>query len=238
MSALGIVQSVTGRVGLNRPSVLFTSTDRNVVQLRELLLEGAEALSKRNSPNGWQALQREQSFITVAAEVQTNAPVPDDFRYFIADTDFNRDTNRKVSGPLSPQQYQRAEVWPQLVAPYLSWRQRGGQFMIVPAPPAGETVVYEYVSSYWAIGSGGAAKAAFTADEDTTYLDEELLKLDLRWRWKQAKGLAYAEDMATFELEVEKALGNDGGTSALNQGGPDGLSPWNYNIPEGSWPST
>lgn len=235
MTAASIVQATFGRMSLTVPTVVFTSTDRNVIQARELLIEGAEALSKRGAPNGWQALQREQTFVTVADQVQTNAPIPEDFRWFLPDTDFNRDTNRKVSGPLTPQQYQRSQVWPQLVAPYLTWRQRAGQFIIVPAPPAGQTVAYEYLSSYWAISSGGQPKATFTADQDTTYLYEELLKLDLRWRFKEAKGLDYAQDFDTFEREVEIALGTDGGSEALDQGGPLGF-PYYTQTQEGNWP--
>lgn len=237
MTALSIVRAVMGRLSLTQPTVLFTSTDRNVIQMRELLLEGAEHLSKCGEP-GWQALQRQQMFVTVAQEEQTNTPIPSDLRSFIADSFFNRTTNRKVTGPLTPQQYQQAQVWPQLVAPYLCWRERDGDFLINPVPPAGETIAYEYISSYWAKNSAGAAKAEFTADDDGTYLDEELLKLDLIWRWKQAKGLDYGEDMATFERELEKALGRDGGAGMLLQAGPITPYPWwRANLPEGSWPS-
>jgi hypothetical protein len=238
MTALSIVQSVARRVGLTAPSVLFTSTDRNVGQLRELLIEGAEALSKAGSPQGWQALQAEQTFVTVAQIEQTNTPIPADFRRFVPDSFFNRTTNRKVTGPLTPQEYQQAQVWPQLTAPYLTFRERESTFLIDPAPPAGETIAYEYISAYWATNSAGVAKAAFTADDDGTYLDEELLKLDLRWRWKAAKGLDYGEDMITFERARDLALGDDGGSGSLNQGGPNNMLPdWRYNVPEGNWPS-
>lgn len=228
-----------GRLSLTRPSVVVTSTDRNVIQFLELLQEGAEALSKQGSPSGWQSLQAEHTFVTVAQEEQTNTPVPVDFRRFVPDSFYNRDTNRKLTGPLTPQQYQQVQVWPQLAAPYLAWRERESMFLLDPVPPAGQTIAYEYISSYWAVSSANVAKAQFTSDEDTTYLDEELLKLDLRWRWKQAKGLDYGEDMTTFERQLSLALGDDGGSGQLNQGGPgNGLPDWRYNVPDGSWPST
>jgi hypothetical protein len=237
VTALGIVQSVTGRVGLTPPTVLFTSTDRNVIQLKALLLEGAEALSQVGSPSGWQALQKAHTFVTVAQAEQTNTPIPADFRRFVPDSFYNRSTNRQVTGPLTPQQYQQVQVWPQLTAPYLMWREREGTFLIEPVPPAGETIAYEYISSYWARSSAGVAKREFTADDDTTYLDEELLKLDLRWRWKEAKGLPYGEDLSTFERAKALKLGDDGGSGQLNQGGPGiGDAWWRYNIPEGGWP--
>lgn len=238
MSVLTIVRAVMGRLSLTQPTVVFTSTDRNVIQMRELLIEGAEALSKAGSPQGFQALQRQQTFVTVAQEEQTNTPIPEDFRRFVPDSFFNRDTNRQVTGPLTPQQFQRAQVWPQLTAPYLCWRERDGAFLLNPVPPAGETIAYEYISAYWAKSSAGVAKAAFTSDDDTTYLEEELLKLDLRWRWKEAKGLDYGEDMQTFELAKELALGDDGGSGMLNQAGTPAPYPfWRANVPEGSWPT-
>lgn len=239
MSCLGIIRAVTGRLSLTRPTVAVTSTDRNVLQFLELLQEGAEKLSKEGSPAGWQSLQNEHTFITVAQQEQTNTPIPDDLRRFVPDSFFNRTTNRKLTGPLTPQQWQEVQIWPQLAAPYLAYRERLGTFLLDPVPPAGETIAYEYISSYWAMSSAGVAKAMFTADEDETYLDEELLKLDLIWRWKQAKGLDYGEDMATFERALSLALGDDGGSGQLNQGGPGmGLPDWRYNIPDGSWPSS
>jgi hypothetical protein len=203
--------------------------------MRELLIEGAEALSKAASPYGWQSLQRSQAFVTVAQEEQTNTPIPTDFRRFVPDSFFNRDQKRPLIGPLTPQQWQLQQVWP-LVGFFLLWREREGKYLITPPPLAGQIIAYEYISSYWAKSSAGVAKATFTSDDDGTYLDEELLKLDLRWRWKEAKGLDYGEDMATFERERSLALGDDGGSTSLNQGGPRQAYPWQRaNVPEGSW---
>jgi hypothetical protein len=122
---------------------------------------------------------------------------------------------------------------PALSQVYLGYREREGQFLIGPAPPAGQTIAYEYASSYWAKSSASVAKAAFTADDDGTYLDEELLKLDLKWRFKQAKGLDYGEDMETAERAIELALATDGGAGALDAGGPAPVLPdARLNIPE------
>jgi hypothetical protein len=242
LTVLSICQDVSDALSLTRPSAVVTSTDQLTRQLFSLLKEGAEELSKyggQDGDTGWQALTAEWTFVTVAQVEQTNTPIPEDFRRFIPDSAFNRTTNRQVTGPLTPQQWQRAQVLPYIVAPYLVFRERQSDFLILPDPPtAGETIAYEYISSYWAKSSANVAKATFTSDDDSTYLDEALLKLDLKWRFKQAKGLDYAEDMATFERAKQAGYGSDGGSQMLDAGGPNLAAPaWRYNVPEGSWPS-
>lgn len=222
MTVLSVIQDACDRLSLTRPSMVVTSADLQVRQLFGLLKEGAEALSKyggQDGDMGWQALTVEQTFITVAQAEQTNSPVPADFRRFIPNSFFNRTTNRPISGPLTPQQWQQKQARPSISQVYLAFRQRQGDFLISPTPTAGETIAYEYVSKYWAVSSAGQAKATFTSDDDTSYLDEELLILDLKWRFKEAKGLDYGEDMATFERAKLAAFGSDGGATALNIGG-------------------
>lgn len=235
MSVLTIITAACNRLSLPQPSVVVTSTDLQVRQLFGLLLEAGNALAKRGDP-GWQCLQAEWTFVTVGQEIQTNTPIPPDFAKFVPDSFYNRTQQRKIIGPLTPQQYQEQSARPQLVAPYLAYRERGGTFLMNPFPAAGDMIAYEYISSFWAKNSAGVAKAQFTSDDDGTYFDEELLILDLKWRWKAAKGLDYAEDMATAEREIMKALGGDGGSTALDIGGPRTLEDMTrYNIPEGSF---
>lgn len=239
MSVLTIVQNACDRLSLARPSMVVTSTDLQVRQLFGLLNEGAGAMAKRGEP-GWQSLTAEWTFVTVADPVQTNTPIPPDFLKFIPNSGFNRTTNRPITGPLTSQQWQQLQARPALATYYLVFRERQGSFLMGPeTPPAGETIAYEYVSSYWAKSSAGVAKAQFTSDDDTSYLDEELLTLDLKWRWKAAKGLDYGEDMITAEREIMKALGSDGGSTALNIGGPGSIDLMErLNIPEGNWPTS
>ena len=228
MSLLTIVQKTARRIGITAPSAVVTSTDVQVRQLFELANEEGLALSKRAL---WQALQREWSFVTVAAEVQTNTPIPADLDRFVANTFFNRTTQRQVDGPLTPQQWQAIQAQPVFGRVYLAFREREGVFRITPQPPAGETIAYEYVSTSWVMSSASQGKAEFTADDDSSYLSEELIIQGLRWRWKQAKGLPYAEDMETYERIVSKAIGEDGGASSLSIAGIDAF-PWRPNVPE------
>jgi hypothetical protein len=242
LSVLTIIQDVCDRLSLTRPSAVVTSTDTNVRQLFALLKEGTEELSKfggQDGGAGWQSLVNEQTFVTVADFEQSSA-VPEDFRRFIPNTFWNRTSERPVTGPMTPQQWQAQRARGALSQLYLGFRQRDGSFLLSAGgstvPTAGETIAYEYVSSYWAQSSAGQPKATFTSDDDTSYLDEALLKLDLKWRWKHAKGLDYGEDLATFERAKLAAYGADGGSTQLDIGGPSYAFPWwRYNLPEGSF---
>lgn len=236
MTALGIIRSTMGRMSLTQPTVAFTSTDLQVLQLLELLKEAAEDLFNYGDDGGWQALQREQTFITVAQEIQTNTPIPADFGRFINGSFYDRTSQRQLFGPLTPAQYQAQKARPVLVQPFLAFQERGGVFMISPAPAAGDTIAYAYVSNFYAISSAGQPKREFTSDDDTTFLDEELLKKSLRWRWKQAKGLDYGEDLVSFERDVAKKYGQDAAAPALSIGDAGCIPfPERFNLPEGGW---
>lgn len=231
MTLLTIIQKTARRIGITAPNAVASSTDIQVRQLFELANEEGVSLAKRGP---WQALQRECTFLTVAQEIQTNTPIPSDLDRFLPDSFFNRTTQRQIEGPLTPQQWQAIKARPVFGRVYLAFRQRDGVFLVTPVPPAGQTIAYEYISKNWAKSSANVGKSEFTSDDDSSYLSEELIIQGLRWRWKQAKGLPYAEDMETYERNVEKALGEDGAASSLNLAGTYAF-PWRPNIPEGNF---
>lgn len=233
MTLLTITQNACDRLSLTRPSAVVNSTDRQVRQLFGLVNAEGVSLAKRHD---WQALTSEWTFITVAQAEQTNTPIPTDLRKFIPDSFYNRTSVRKVTGPITPQQWQAVQAQPSAMYIYLAFRERQGDFLITPVPSAGQTVAYEYVSKNWALSSASQPKASFTSDDDTSYLDEELLTLGLMWRWKQSKGFDYGEDMETYERALAVAMGEDGGSTELNIGGPVSPQPPNRaNLPEGGF---
>ena len=89
-----------------------------------------------------------------------------------------------------------------------------GVINITPAPAVSRSFRYTYVSRYFARPTAETTdvndKAAFDVDTDESRLSEELLTLDLVWRWKKAKQLDYAEDLADFERQKEMDIAADG----------------------------
>jgi hypothetical protein len=232
VSLLSLVQTVTGLLSLPTPGAVAASADRQVIQLMAIANEEGLSLARRHA---WQALTAEASFVTVNANVQTPAaPIPPDFDRFVPNSFFNRTTRRPMTGPISPREWQWIMAQPVYSTVYLAFRERTGQFLAAPAPPAGQAVYYEYVSKNWAHSSTGVAQSAFLADGDTALLDETLIQLGLRWRFLKAKGLDYAEDMQTYEREVEQAIARDGGSSMLSLS-PQPVDLNRVNLPDGSF---
>lgn len=230
MTALTIVGQACARLGITAPTALFSSTDDQIIQLRNLMnQEGAELGKGGPTDHAWGILTTEKTFTTTAAAIQTSA-VPTDFGWFINDTMWNRTARIKMVGPVGADEWQNYQAISLIALPNAVFRFRGGNLIIYPTPVAGQTAAYEYVSKYWASGS----QSAMTADSDTALLDETLITLGVIWRFLAAKGLDYAETFRTYQMEVTKAIGRDGGRRKLNLAGT-AQNQFNGNIPDGSW---
>lgn len=231
MSLLTIIQKSCRLLNLPVPTVVVTSTDPQVQQLWELANEEGYELA---GSFDWQALRQQYTFVTIASAVQASA-LAADMDHFISNSFFNRTTQRNVYGPITPQQWQAIQAQPQLNRVFLSFVERDGQFLITPTPAAGETIAYEYISSYWAKTSGGVAKDEFTLDSDETYLSERVIILGVRWRFLKSKGLDYAEDFRTYMTERAQTQARDGGATVIDVGG---RNPYNFfaNIMDGNFP--
>jgi len=231
MSLLSIVAGACGQLNLVTPSSVAGSTDQQTLQLLALARQGGRELARRFD---WQVLTREATFTTVAAEQQaTLSSVVGDFARVIDETMWNRTRSRPVRGPLTPQQWQRRKAAAAQAGVDLCFRIRGDAILFNPLPPAGDTIAFEYISSQWCQSSGGAPQSDWAADSDTALIDEEILRLDLVWRFLKAKGLDYAEEFRTCEMALNDLFGADAGKPVVDM---TGAGPgFGVNIPDGNW---
>ena len=233
MSLLSIVSEVCGRLSLTIPTAVVGSTDTQVIQLYALTNKAGHDIGQAFN---WQALTEQKTFTTVNASVQPSA-LPSDFDRFIANTFNNRSTRRPIIGPVTPQQWQWLVAQPAYSTVYLMYRERQGQFLIGPptvAPPAGQTIAYEYVSKNWAKSATGTPQASMLADTDTAYLDESLIADAVIWMFLRAKGFSYAEEMQTYSRNLDQQMARDGGSTAL-QLSPRMLDLNRMNLPDGNF---
>jgi hypothetical protein len=230
MTLLSIIHDSCDLLGLRRPTVVVDSTDDQVRQL--LALANEEGKSLLRSFN-WQRRMKQHTFTSVDDAIQPTA-IPDDIEWYLPNSFFNRTTRRPVLGPISPQLWQNIQANPQINRVILAYRLRENDFLITPNPPTGQTIAFEYMSRNWVLSADGLEEfTRWEADTNTTFLEEDLFPLGIRWRWKKTKGLPYGEDFATYNEQLAQFQARDGGSTVLNQtGGGDWVYVGNPNIPE------
>lgn len=232
MSLLTIVQDATVECGVPRPSVAYGSTDDQIAQMVRLANKEGKELVKRFE---WQVLTIERTFVSLAQETQT-AILPTDFGRFVNETFYNRTRSRQFDGPLTPKDWQMRKATTANTI-FDAYRVRGNALLIMPVPSAGDTYAFEYISKYWVDNDadGDGELAAFAADTNTALIDEEILTLGLIWRFKQARGLDYAEDFRTYEAWLNRTFAHDGGKRTMDLNARRPIGPTPPQLPEGSW---
>lgn len=86
-------------------------------------------------------------------------------------------------------------------------------------PTAGDVLAFEYISNTPILDPDGVTyKTRFTNDNDTWLMDDDLLILETKWRWKKAKGLpdwqADEAECANYRIAVR---GRDSGAQTITQ---------------------
>lgn len=215
-TALELVIAAADELSLARPIDISDTSDDNTAQ--KLVRHLTRSCRQLASEYDWTRLRREKTFTTTATAEQTSA-IPTDFLRFLKDTMWNRTTRTKVIGPLDVGDWQARQAV--LVnGPYQNFIIRGTSFLLTPTPTAGWTMAYEYITKYIGLAVDGTTeKAAFTADTDTTYFDDELLILGMVWRYRKAEGLDYSEEFREYQLRRANLIKMDGGRRALDMSG-------------------
>ncbi len=210
---LDIVQDITAQIGLPEPAAAVTSPDSNVRTLMRLIVRAGNELANEFE---WSALRNIRTFTGIASQIQAGEP-PAAFDHFSPTTYlWDVGMRRPLVGILNSDEWLQVTVQ-NVTAVQKYWSMQQGVINILPIPAVTDSFRYEYVSKYWIRPEGNTTntndKAAFTSDTDFPIIPSELIVLATVWRWKQAKGLDYAEDMSTFERRKEKLMGDDRGPS-------------------------
>ncbi len=216
MALLDLVRDVCDEIGLPRPSAVGTSTDQLARQMFALANAELRNLSKRFD---WPVLVREHTFETVPG--QAVYLLPDGFSKMVGDSAYNADQYYNIKGSLSPQEWQwrKSQNLASLDRSKLRIYGSPAKINILPTPIAAETVVFEYITSNFAVSSGGVAIPKYAADSDTAYVDEHLVGLGLKWRTKHAKGLEFSADLVEYESSIKSGFAREIAAPSITIGG-------------------
>lgn len=213
MSLLSICQAAAGASGFSAPATIIGNPDDTAILLLRLLNKGGKKLAWKP----WEILQKEYTFATVASTA--SYAFPSDLKYFLDFTAWDRSQFWALRGSLSPSEWQRYKSGTQTTTPRTRFRIKGGLIFLDPTPGGVDNLVIEYISKNWVTDVGGANPASsFTADAQVSLIDEDLLELDLTWRFLERKGLAYAEAKDEFDVVYESTFGRDVPKIPVNAG--------------------
>lgn len=147
---------------------------------------------------------------------------PSDFDRFIDNTHWDRTNRWPLIGPDTPQQDEWHMSGIVTTGPRRHFIQVGqppSAFRLWPPPATTEVnfeVVFRYVSQNWAKTDAGVTIDKMTADDDIFIVDPNAVILGVKWRWKQAKQLAYAAEQAEYLDYVRAIKARDGGARTLS----------------------
>jgi len=147
---------------------------------------------------------------------QTKYNLPPDFETITDNTHWDKTKRWQMLGPEDAQQWQWLKSGYISTGPRIRWRILGQQFQIWPPYNTKEYLGFEYRSKGWARSATGAVKNSFTADTDTTVLDDTVMVLGTKLKYFQIKGFdttALQQDYFRY-LNVAKA--NDKGSANLS----------------------
>jgi hypothetical protein len=229
-SLLEICKEVSRRTGLT----VLTSIVGNINNPQAVSYFGLakEELKDIRTFHEWEQLRKEHTFITTATEAQTDG-LASDIDRVVPNTFWNRTERNQIHGPINPREWQRIQAT--ITNPTLDqFTIRDGVMYVTPTPDAGETWAYEYLSKNLVEDEEGNEKETFTLDTDIPKLDCEIIIRGLIWRYRNSKGLSYAQqyqDWRTYLLQtISQQKGGNENLNLLDNRGGRGIY-----IDEGAW---
>lgn len=236
-TALQIIQDFCKRTGLPVPAYLQSNTDAQVIQLLGLLNEELDDLGGRFK---WSYLETEATFVATGVENQGKIKdIAPGFKSLIKDTLWSLTKRLQAQGSVSASTTQAIKALGN-PAGNTTYRLTRGELHFIPGTniKAGDLYRFEYNSKYSIIdGDSGVLKQYFEKDQDQSKLPVEILLLGLRWRWKCAKGLAYAENFALYEERVKQAFmdARDAQPLSMQEKASESRGKPGIVVPLGSW---
>ena len=216
MTLLTIIQDAAIRCGIKRtPSEIpqaFSSTDPDIQQLVGYASDtGVECFERYD----WRNLKVKGTItgdgtsteFQLTGDFQRMAPSD---RYPFGSITLSGNPAIHVEGPVNDEWLNEVQNYPGSLA-YPVWRLIGGALEVWPALASGNVGSFYYISRNWVLdGDGSTRKARWTADSDTSLINEDTIMKVCVWRYKMSKGLDYAEQFRQYEESLNRNAAQDG----------------------------
>ncbi|NVN06061.1 hypothetical protein HW509_10740 [Asaia spathodeae] len=223
MTALTCFKKASRRLLSQDQGSLFTGSDPLQVKFLEIMSESIQDIAQAHD---WNDLSQQCTLVTDGNT--SDFALPSDYGRMLVKADVHSSIWSVNYEPAKDKDewIQLQRFMPSTIPGY--WIIYGGQMHLLPTPRASENPTFWYISTNLVRGADGTMKADFTSDDDSFVLDEQLLLLSTIWRWKQAEGLDYQEDMQNYEVRLSQLAAKDHGSKPIraNRSGLNRLGIW------------
>lgn len=214
MNLKAIIDAMLAESGFSTSQQYARSPNPNDKQVFALACRSARELSKYK----WQALRRVHELTLTEA---TEYDLPSDYRQMVNDTMWSKGQNRSIDTPTDDVTWSYLQSHSGSTGLRYKARILNNKINVIN-PTVGDVVRFEYISDYPVTDREGEYKARFDADTDLWLLDDDLLILDLQWRFKKLKGMQdWQEDKAGCETYKKSLQGSDQSAKIINTLGND-----------------
>jgi len=147
---------------------------------------------------------------------QTAYDLPFDFESITDRTQWDKTKHWEALGPEDAQQWQWLKSGYISTGPRIRWRILDNQFQVWPPMNTQEYLGWEYKSKGWVRGYDGSVKTSFTADSDTTILDDRIVVLGTKLKYWAIKGFDTTALMQEYQRYLSVAKAADKGAPNLS----------------------
>ena len=147
---------------------------------------------------------------------QTAYDLPDDFETITNRTMWDKSKHWEMLGSEDAQQWQWLKSGYISTGPRVRWRILDNQFCIWPIMNTQEYLGWEYRSKGWARAADNTVKNSFTADSDTTVLDDRIMVLLTKMKYWGIKGFDTTVVAQDYQRYLSVAKANDKGAPNLS----------------------
>jgi len=213
MTVLSTVRAACPFLGITQPTEVYSSSDPIFIEMQKICNDIAQGVAEAYD---WQLFN---TLGTHTGDGSTeDFDLPSDYSRMLKKSQL---WSSSLETPLTP--ISDVDKWLGIDIQSFdfvvnAWIIFGGQKHIKPALATGVTAKYYYQTNLIVKPDAGDNKVEFTADTDTFRLSERLLKLGIIYRWREIKGLEYAEDMDRFEDLKSKLMSADKGSRMIRLG--------------------
>jgi hypothetical protein len=230
-SAADVLKQLVGELGLPKMPSIASVDDVQAVQLLSLLNSAGNELLTYYP---WAQFAKEWAWQTVKG--QSDYDLPQDWSYFIDQTQWDRTDHWPLYGPKSAQEW--AWLKGSLVAalPRQRFRVANNKFMLWPIPGSPNvTMAMEYIVRNWVIGATSPASMV-TQDGDVIQYNPWLIIKFVKMKFYELKGFPTTGVQGDFMRIFNSLTGKDTGAKILSLA-PRHQSPYlgPWSVPDGSW---